>query len=110
MAQKTDEMAQKTDDGVNEVGKNQSNVIENQTDVVENQTDVVENQTDVVELILSKLLESPNLSASELAFIIHKSQRQTQRIMSILKTKGIIRRIGPDKGGHWVVVTSDDHK
>ena len=103
MAQKTDEMAQKTDDGVNEVGKNQSNVIENQTDVVEN-------QTDVVELILSKLLESPNLSASELAFIIHKSQRQTQRIMSILKTKGIIRRIGPDKGGHWVVVTSDDHK
>ena len=106
--------------GINDVGindfvenqtdvvENQTNVVENQTDVVESQTNVVENQTNVVEIVISKLIESPNISASELALLVHKSQRQMQRILSMLKANGIIRRIGPDKGGHWEICENGD--
>ena len=32
------------------------------------------------------------------------SERQVQRIMTKLKEQGVIRRIGPDKGGHWEII------
>lgn len=32
------------------------------------------------------------------------SERQVQRIMTKLKEQGVIRRIGPDEGGHWEII------
>ena len=32
------------------------------------------------------------------------SERQVQRIMTKLKEQGVIRRIGPDKGGRWEII------
>ena len=32
------------------------------------------------------------------------SQRTVEKMIAILKKEGVLKRIGPDKGGHWEVV------
>ena len=32
---------------------------------------------------------------------------QVQRIMTKMKDQGLIRRVGPDKGGHWEVINNN---
>ena len=90
-----------------DVVENQPDVVENQTSVVEKQPDVVENQTSVVEKLLDALRHHPDYSASELSAIFHRSQRQTHRLLSQLKSDGHICRIGSDKGGHWEVLKDE---
>ena len=46
----------------------------------------------------------PDIVAKELAAMCSLSERQVQRIMAKLKKQGVIRRIGPDKGGHWEII------
>ena len=84
----------------NVVGKD-LNDIEKTSDVVEN---VVENKGNVVENILASISKNSNISTKELAAMCSLSERQVQRIMAKLKKQGVIRRIGPDKGGHWEVL------
>ena len=79
----------------NVVGKD-LNDVEKPSDVVEN---VVENKGNVVENILASISKNSNISTKELAAMCSLSERQVQRIMAKLKKQGVIRRIGPDKGG-----------
>ena len=89
-----------------DVVENNSNVIEENPDVVENNLDIVESNSNVVEKkILQSLSESPYTSASELSKQLSLSSRQTQRLLARMQKGGKIRRVGPDKGGHWEVVT-----
>jgi predicted ATP-dependent serine protease len=60
----------------------------------------------VVENILESISKDPSISTKELAGTYSLSERQVQRIMTRLKDKGIIRRVGPDKGGHWEIIKS----
>ncbi len=41
------------------------------------------------------------VSAQELAGMLGITSRAVEKHLSKLKEKGIIKRIGPDKGGHW---------
>ena len=84
----------------NVVGKDVDDV-EKPSDVVEN---VVENKENVVENILASISKNSNISTKELAAMCSLSERQVQRIMAKLKKQGVIRRIGPDKGGHWEII------
>ena len=84
----------------NVVGKD-LNDVEKPSDVVEN---VVENKGNVVENILASISKNSNISTKELAPMCSLSERQVQRIMAKLKKQGVIRRIGPDKGGHWEII------
>jgi len=84
----------------NIVGKD-LNDEEKPSDVVEN---VVENKGNVVENILASISKNSNISTKELAAMCSLSERQVQRIMAKLKKQGVIRRIGPDKGGHWEII------
>jgi ATP-dependent DNA helicase RecG len=84
----------------NVVGKD-LNDVEKPSDVVEN---VVENKGNVVENILASISKNSNISTKELAAMCSLSERQVQRIMAKLKKQGVIRRIGPDKGGHWEII------
>ena len=84
----------------NVVGKAHDDV-ETPSDVVEN---VVENKGNVVENILASISKNSNISTKELAAMCSLSERQVQRIMTKLKKQGVIRRIGPDKGGHWEII------
>lgn len=48
--------------------------------------------------------KNPFVTASELSEILGISLRKTKENMRKLHEAGLIRRIGPDKGGHWEVV------
>ena len=54
----------------------------------------------IVELI--KL--HPKITQSELAAEIHISVKGIEKQIRSLRELGLIRRVGPDKGGHWEVI------
>ena len=58
------------------------------------------------EKVLSILEDHPDYSARKLAEVIGITQKAVEKHLSKLKTEGLIRRDGPDKGGKWVVISS----
>ena len=56
------------------------------------------------EKIISLLLEDPMLSATAVATRIGISSKAVEKHFARLKADGILRRIGPDKGGRWEVI------
>ena len=56
------------------------------------------------ENILWLIKDNPEISAKELAYIVNRSSRTIERAIAKLKKEGRIKRIGPDKGGHWAVM------
>ena len=59
-----------------------------------------QNQAKIIELIK----RNPVISAQDLSGMVGISQRKIEENISKLKEKGRLRRIGPDRGGHWEVV------
>ena len=89
----------------NNGGKDGGDIVENvvgkELNDVEKTSDVVEN---VVENILASISKNSTISTKKLAAMCSLSERQVQRIMTKLKEQCVIRRIGPDKGGHWEII------
>ena len=56
-----------------------------------------------VEKIIELIKINPHITQNELSKATSLSIRGIEKNISILKDKGIISRIGPDKGGHWQV-------
>ena len=56
------------------------------------------------EKILDLIKQNIHITAGELAQSINVSKKTIEWIIKQLKTKGKLRRIGPDKGGHWEVL------
>ena len=50
------------------------------------------------------LKANPNITARELADVLGVEQRTIERRIRVLREKGIIRRVGVDKTGHWEVL------
>ena len=63
----------------------------------------VEKPQKTVEKIITILSTTPSITVREMADILGLSRRGVEEQIKSLKQKGIIRRIGPDKGGHWEV-------
>ena len=53
--------------------------------------------------ILEFLRNNKNITVAELSEASNKSVRTINRIMSLLKAKGLIERIGSNKNGYWKV-------
>ena len=57
---------------------------------------------------LQKILElisaSPSITISEIADRLGMTKRGVDKNIKRLKEQGVIRRVGPDKGGHWEVI------
>ena len=53
--------------------------------------------------IIDLLRQNPKLSATALAAEIGISAKGIQRHLANLKAEGILHRIGPDKGGQWLI-------
>lgn len=53
--------------------------------------------------ILEFLRNNKNITVAELSGVSNKSVRTINRIMSFLKAKGLIERIGSNKNGYWKV-------
>ncbi len=56
------------------------------------------------EKILAYLTKYRAASAREIAAAIGLSQRAVEKRLAKLKANGILLRMGPDKGGHWLIV------
>jgi len=62
---------------------------------------VGENLNQNQQKILDLIQTDPHISARMLSEAIGISQRKVEANISILKKKGLLRRVGPAKGGHW---------
>jgi len=62
-------------------------------------SDISERQKEILKLIL----DNPKISRKELSLKIKINQSAIQKHLKKLKEKGIIKRIGSDKGGYWKV-------
>lgn len=60
--------------------------------------------------ILSVLRATPYITMNELAEIVGISKKRVEWQMAKLKKEGRIKRIGPDKGGHWEVMKCTEEK
>jgi ATP-dependent DNA helicase RecG len=54
--------------------------------------------------IVSLMAENPNITINQLADIIGVSDRTIKKYIASLQSENIIKRVGPDKGGHWEVL------
>jgi ATP-dependent DNA helicase RecG len=53
--------------------------------------------------IFKKIKEKNHITAEELSKVIGINNRNIEKNLSKLQELGIIKRVGPDKGGHWEV-------
>ena len=56
--------------------------------------------------ILELISASPSITISEISDRLGMTKRGVDKNIKRLKEQGIIRRVGPDKGGHWEVIES----
>ena len=54
--------------------------------------------------IIELIKDNPQITTQEMAEAIGIIRRTVAKHIKSLQEKGIIKRVGPDKGGHWEVV------
>lgn len=62
---------------------------------------VLEKITDNQQKILNSILANKHVTISELAVTVGISERKIRENIRKLKNKGLLKRVGPDKGGYW---------
>ena len=56
------------------------------------------------EKIVAYLRTTPTASAHELSIVVNLTVRAVEKNLRALRESGRLRRVGPDKGGHWEVI------
>ena len=88
----------------NVVGKD-LNDVEKPSGVVENIVDsIVEKLSTTRAKIVRIIWKNPNATAQSISKEINIASRNVQEHLRKLQEQGVIRRIGPDKGGHWEII------
>jgi len=54
--------------------------------------------------ILNAIQQNPKVSAVEMASLLGISSRAVEKRLRTMRENDVIRRIGPDKGGHWEIL------
>ena len=104
---------------VNNVNKSQTNTdatnnnLQKSTDVLENiPAEIIAELSERQLHIIGRLLETGERNVLEnvletsgtLAAFFNVNERTIRRDLNVLQSKGIIRHVGPDKGGHWEII------
>ena len=55
-------------------------------------------------VIMREIAKDRYITAKRLPEIVDISERKTKENIRVLKEKGLLKRIGPDRGGYWEVV------
>jgi len=63
-----------------------------------------------VEKIISLIKENVKITQEELSVKTGLTRRGVEWNLQQLKEKGILKRVGPDKGGHWKIIFGEDNK
>ena len=79
------------------------NVTENVTEKTTNTSQKTSQKTP--QKIIELVRENPYISTSEMADVIGIDRRNIARNIKKLQDQGIIRRVGPDKGGFWEIIS-----
>ena len=58
-----------------------------------------------VQKIVDFISENPNITTQEMANLLGMNRSIVARHIKTLQEKGIIQRVGPDKGGHWEILS-----
>lgn len=61
------------------------------------------------EKILAQIKQKPTISAAEIAMQIEMSSRGVEKQIRKLREKGVIQRIGADRGGYWEIIKNDNN-
>ena len=73
--------------------------------ITENIVDsIVEKLSTTRAKIVRIIWKNPNATALSISKEIDIASRNVQEHLRILQKQGVIRRIGPDKGGHWEII------
>jgi ATP-dependent DNA helicase RecG len=51
-------------------------------------------------------METPQATAETIAKAVNIAPRNVQVHLRKLQEQGVLRRVGPDKGGHWEIIDS----
>ena len=54
--------------------------------------------------IINEIRNNPNVTLSEIAEKIGVSRRWIATNMKHLQDTGVVKRVGPNKGGHWKII------
>jgi len=87
-------------------GKTGGKVVENIAgNIIENIVDsIVEKLSTTRAKIVRIIWKNPNATAQSISKEINIASRNVQEHLRKLQEQGVIRRIGPDKGGHWEII------
>ena len=92
----------RTTDRITESSGNIANVLD---DLM---AELTERQRLIVKRFIStgskNVLENVLETSASLAEYFHVNERTIRRDLKVLQSKGIIRRVGPTKGGHWEII------
>ncbi|MEA1933171.1 MAG: ATP-binding protein [Thermodesulfobacteriota bacterium] len=66
-------------------------------------TKLPENLSELQRIIMTNMLQKPRITYAQLVNITGKSREAIRKNINSLKKAGFIKRIGPDKGGHWQI-------
>ena len=60
-------------------------------------------ESDQIKIILELIKENPQIGRSEISHKMGLHESSVKRRLKMLVDKGVIQRIGSDKGGHWQI-------
>lgn len=60
---------------------------------------------DMFQVILDAIRKDAKVTADEIAMHLGVSSRAVQKRFRVLRENGVIRRVGPDKGGSWEIIS-----
>ena len=79
--------------------------VEERVKTVEETPKTVEESGKTADKILQLLKNNPGMTVREITIVIGLSRRGVEEQIKSLKTKNLLCRIGPTKGGHWEVLS-----
>ena len=60
---------------------------------------------DMFQVILDAIRKDAKVTTAEIAMRLGVSSRAVQKRFRVLRENGVIRRVGPDKGGSWEIIS-----
>lgn len=93
----------RTKRSVENIKKTEKSSAENQKGSVETTKSSVENEKSSVEIV-RLMTENPKITAAQIAERLGITTRAVEKQIAKLRTKEIIKRVGPNKGGHWEII------
>ena len=65
---------------------------------------IVENLSAMRGRIVKIIWKNPNLTAQSISKEVEIAPRNVQEHLKYLQKAGVLRRVGPDKGGYWEII------